>query len=81
MIDKSINFGTQNFLFVKADDAGETYDYVGYMTKKGSILLARYAKDGNSAGYCLIAGDFDTIWASKGEKTYGYPNTLVDPTI
>ena len=81
MIDKSISFGQQNFLFIKVDETDITYDYVGYMTKKGSILLARFPKDGNSAVYWLGVGDFDLIWTDKALKIYGYPNTLIDQTV
>jgi hypothetical protein len=81
MIDKSISFGQQNFLFVAIDEASPTYDYVAYMTKKGSILLARYPKDGTSALYHLGAGVFATVWAARTTKTYSLPNALTEPTV
>ena len=80
MIDKSISFGQQNFLFVAIDE-GVTYDYVAYMTKKGSILIVRYPKDGTSALYHLGAGVFATVWATRATKTYVLPNILTEPTV
>jgi hypothetical protein len=81
MIDKSIAFGQQNFLFVESNETGLVYDYVGYMTHKGSILLARFPKDGMSAKYFLCSGDFDVIFAARATKTYVYPNLLIDQTV
>lgn len=81
MVDKSLSFGQQNFLFVKSDETDVTYDFVGYMTKKGSILIARFPKDGMSALYYLGSGNFDTIWAARATKTYAYPNTLIDQNL
>lgn len=81
MLDKSISFGQQNFLFVISDETDGTYDYTGYMTKKGAILIARFPKDGMSAMYFLGSGAFATVWAARASKTYSYPNALVDPTV
>jgi hypothetical protein len=81
MVDKSISFGQQNFLFIKTSDADLTYDYVAYMTRKGSILIARFPKLGDEATYWLGKGVFATVWAAKGTLTYGLPNILVDPTV
>ena len=81
MIDKSISFGQQNFLFIKGDDTGITYDYVAYMTKKGGILIARFNKTGDTATYWLGSGVFAAIWAGKDTLEYGLPNTLVDPKV
>jgi len=81
MVDKSLSFGQQNFLFIKVDETDLVYDYVGYMTRKGTILIARFPKDGMSAKYYLGAGNFDTIFAARATKTYDYPNTLVDPNV
>jgi hypothetical protein len=81
LLDKSLNFGLQNFFFVKSDETDGTYDYVAYMTKKGSILIARYPKDGSAALYCIKTGTFTTVWASKGTYDYVVPSTLIDPNI
>lgn len=81
MIDKSISFGTQNFLFVDSSEADGTYDYVAYMTEKGSILLARFNKAGDTARYALVAGVYATIWAARATQLYDLPNILVAPTV
>jgi hypothetical protein len=81
MIDKSISFGQQNFLFVESNETDGTYDYVGYMTKRGSILLARFTKDGMVAKYFLTSGNFDTIFAARATKTYVNPNLLEDQNV
>jgi hypothetical protein len=77
MIDKSISFGQQNFLFVEVNEADITYDYVGYMTAKGTILLARFLKDGSKAKYFLGTGDFDVVFAARVTKNYTYPDELI----
>jgi hypothetical protein len=81
MIDKSINFGQQNFLFTDSSDADETYDYVAYMTTKGSILIARFNKDGSEGRYFLGAGVYATIWAARETKSYVLPNLLKDQSV
>ena len=83
MIDKSINFGQQNFLFVEVSEVDETYDYVGYQTKKGAVLIARFLKDGSSAKYWLGSGDFEDIFADRESSGYAYvyPSELIDPPV
>jgi hypothetical protein len=81
MIDKSISFGIQNFLFLTIDETDLTYNYVAYMTRKGSVLLARFTKTYNEALYWLGNGTFSTIWADRTGKTYALPSTLIDPTV
>jgi len=82
-LDKSLSFGIQNFLFCKSDETDVTYDYVGYITKKGSVLIGRYNKAGTEAKYYIEAGDFDTVFAKRAlvGTTYQYPNKLVDQKI
>lgn len=79
LIDSSIGFGLQNFLFVDSDETGETYDYVSYLTKKGSILIARFPKDGSQARYFLGTGDYNTIWGARATHTYSLPSSLRFP--
>jgi len=81
MVDKSVNFGGQNFFFVDSSDVDVTYDYVSYMTVKGSILISRFNKTGTEGRYFLGAGVYTTIWAARTAKTYGLPNTLIEPTV
>jgi len=81
LTDKSISFGQQNFMFVESNETDLTYDYVSYMTRKGSILIARYPKSGASAGYYLGSGVYATIFAARATLTYGLPNTLEDQKL
>jgi hypothetical protein len=80
-VDKSLSFGMQNFYFVKSDETGVTYNYYGYITKKGSSLIMRTNKAISEAKYYISSTAFDTVWADKANKTYVYPNALIDPTI
>jgi len=81
MVDKSLSFGQQNFLYVECSEADGTYDFVSYMTQKGSILIARFPKDGSSARYYLGKGVYATVFAARLTLTYILPNQLipVDP--
>jgi len=81
MVDKSISFGNQNFLFIKADETGLIYDYVASMTKKGSILIGCFTKDGNTALYWLGKGPFANVWAARVGLEYVLPSELKDPNI
>ena len=81
MVDKSIAFGNQNFLFVKADTTTDaTYDYVASMTKKGSILIGRFKKDDTEGLYYSAVGAFAGIWAGRAGYTYVLPTNLVEPS-
>jgi hypothetical protein len=79
--DTSLNFGMQNFLWVKEDTSDGTYDYNLFLSKKGSILILRTNKAGTEARYWIGTGDFATIDAAKGGFTYQYPNQLKDQSI
>jgi N-methylhydantoinase B/oxoprolinase/acetone carboxylase alpha subunit len=79
LIDTSISFGGQNFLFVDEITSDGTYDYVSSMTKKGSILIARYPKDGSAGRYWLGSGVYSTIIAARATYTYLLPNQLEFP--
>ena len=79
-IDSSIGFGLANFLFTDSDETSDvTYSYVSYLTKKGSVLIARYKKDDTEARYYLTRGDYDTIWAGRAGYTYVLPTQLNYP--
>ena len=81
MVDKSIQFGQQNFLFVDSSEVDGTYDYVSYQTAKGSILIARFNKTGDTARYCLTTGVYATVWAARAQKTYVLPSVLKDQDV
>jgi len=79
LIDTSLGFGLQNFLFVDENTSDGTYDYVSYMTKKGSILIARFPKDGSAGRYWLGSGVYATVFAARATYTYALPNELEFP--
>lgn len=81
IVDKSLHFGGQNFFFIKDDASDPTYEYVGYMTVAGVILMARFTQTGTVGLYWAGTGDFDTIWTNRASVAYGYPNLMKDPTI
>ena len=81
MVDKSVNFGGQNFFFVKQDTTDITYDYVASMTHKGAILISRFKKDDTEGLYWLGTGTFATVWAARATLDYVLPNVLKDPKV
>lgn len=81
LVDKGLNFGIQNFFVCAVDESDGTYNYYGYLDKKGATLIMRTNKTATSLKYFIATGDFDTLWAAKATKTYVYPNALKDPTI
>jgi hypothetical protein len=80
-VDKSLNFGFQNFFVCAQDESDGTYNYYGYTNKKGSTLIMRTNKALTSLKYWIGTGDFDTNWAAKAAKNYVYPSALHDPKI
>lgn len=81
MIDKSLFFGMQNFLFVEGDETDSEYNYYGFQDKKGAVLIVRLSKDSSSARYYIEAGDFTSIFADRYNKEYKTPVELEDPKI
>ena len=79
LIDTSLGFGLQNFLYVEENKDDATYDYVSYMTKKGSILISRFPKDGSSGRYWLGTGVYADVFAARATYTYLLPNQLEFP--
>jgi hypothetical protein len=79
IIDSGISFGLQNFLFIDSDESDGTYNYVSYMTKKGSILIGRYKKDDSEGRYWLGSGTYATVWAGRATYTYLLPTQLEYP--
>ena len=71
--DKSLSFGTQNFIFIKKDETTNvTYNYYGFMDKKGLILVMRTDKNIDSALYYVSVGNFATVFAFPALTTYTY---------
>ena len=81
MLSKSISFGLQNFIFLKSDETDGTYNYYLYEDRKGAVLIMRTNKATSDVKYFLGTGDVDTIWTAKATQTYGYPDSLIDPTV
>jgi hypothetical protein len=75
--DKSLSFGLQNFIWVKEDTSDGTYDYNGFQNLKATTVILRTNKAGTLAEYYVsYGGNFNTIWAAKGTKTYRLPVNL-----
>jgi hypothetical protein len=81
MVDKSLAFGLQNFFITAVDESDGTYNYYGYLDKKGSTLLMRTNKAVTEIRYWVGTGTFATLWAAKATKTYTTPDQLKDPNI
>lgn len=79
--DKSLQFGQQNFFFLDFSDSDGTYDFASYMNRKGTILLARFSKDGNNVRYYAIKGTYSTIWAARASYTYVTIDQLNDQSF
>ena len=77
-MDKSLSFGLQNFVFVNMDESDQVYDFIQYVTRRGTILIARYNKAGTEARYCMLGGNIDTVWAARTTLTYVYPTLCKD---
>lgn len=81
IVDKSLSFGIQNFFIVAQDETGVTYNYYGYVNKKGAILLMRTNKTATEIRYWVGTGTFATVWSAKATKSYTTPDQLTDPTV
>jgi len=81
IIDKSLSFGLQNFIFSQGNETDVTYNYYGFMNKLGSILIMRTTKDAMEAKYFIGVGVFATIWDARAAKTYVLPNELENQTF
>jgi hypothetical protein len=81
MIDKGLNFGMQNWFFLQSDDTDGTYNYYGYINRKGSILIMRTNKTTTAILYYVTDGVFATVWAARGSKTYTTPDQLKDVSV
>ena len=80
-VDKSLSFGMQNFFFFKKDQTDPTYDYYGFVDKKGAVLMMRTDKDFDSALYYITVGVPATVFAARATFTYVTPDNLRDPAI
>lgn len=78
---KSLSFGMQNFFVVAQDESDGTYNYYGYLDKKGAILLMRTNKLATEIRYWVGSGTFATVWSAKATKSYTTPDQLTDPNI
>jgi len=76
IIDRSLGFGLQNFIYSKGNESDGTYNYYGFINHLGSILIMRTDKDAMEAKYFIGKGTFDTIWTARATQTYVLPNEL-----
>jgi hypothetical protein len=85
IVDHSLHFGMQNFMFIMDDTAtgsGLDYDYVGYQNYYGVVLIVRYPKDEKSeAGYYIEVGEFATLFADRADYDYVLPKDLKCPKL
>ena len=81
MIDKSLNFGLQNYIAVAIDETDGTYNYYAFVNHRGAILIMRTNKTTTEIRYRISTGVFATAWAAKGTGTYYLPNELEDVNI
>lgn len=83
IIDRSLNFGLQNFIYVIGNEDDGTYNYYGYVNHSGSILIMRVTKDSMEAKYFISKGDFDDIWDARMDTAtvYMLPNLLENQTF
>lgn len=79
--DKSAFFGIQNYFIVDIDDTGVTYNYYGYVNRKGSVLIMQTNKATTAILYFLTTGTYSTIWAGRTGYTYVLPSALEDPEV
>ena len=80
VIDKSLHFGQQNFMF--CDTVSDTnYDYNLFMDKIGLIFVSRFKKDGTEGRYAVSNGDYATVLSGVTILTYVLPNQLKDLRI
>jgi len=78
MRNKSLHFGLSNFFTVAQDESDGTYNYYGYVDKKGSVLIMRTNKTATELRYYVTTGTFSTIWSGKAGYSYVLPNQLED---
>ena len=78
-IDSSVNFGMQNWFFVKKDETDLTYNYYGFQNHKGTVLIMRTDKNIDNALYYSVPGDFTTVFTGRAGYTYVTPVDIKQP--
>ena len=81
MIDKSLYLGQQTFLFCDIIETLPNYDYVLSVNRNGTILIARYLKDGTEGRYCIQNGNYLNTIYDLEKFEYTLPNFLNDPKV
>jgi len=51
------------------DEAGITYNYTGFLTANGTVIIMRTNKTGTEFRY-FIGNDYDVDWAARTENAY-----------
>jgi hypothetical protein len=65
-----------SYALTNLDTSNLDYDYAGYVSRTGKILLIRYNKAATEVRYYQTTGDYDTIWADRLNKTYVLPHEI-----
>lgn len=88
IVDRSLFFGNQNFLYVNQYvnvASGDDYTYVLSMDRSGEILISRFSADGNEGRYFATSGTYATIVASLHQYTidnrFVLPNQVEDQRL
>jgi len=88
IVDRSLFFGTQNFVFCNQYVnvfSGDDNTYVVSMDRSGEILIQRFSADGNEGRYYVTSGDYATIIASLHQFTidnrFVLPNQVEDQRL
>jgi len=81
IIDKSLHFGLQNYFCCAQDETDVTYNYYGYINRKGALLFMRTNKTATEIRFYSTNGDFTAKWALKATYTYLLPYELGDPIV
>jgi len=51
------------------DESGITYNYMGFVTANGTVIILRTNKAATEYRY-FIGNDYDTDWAARASKEY-----------
>jgi len=81
LVDRSLHFGLQNFMWIDEATDNETYDFNIFVNKKGTILILRTNKAGTSGRYWVGSGVVATVWGARETYTYTTPDQLDDQRV
>lgn len=73
---REIYMGNVKYHFTNSDKTGLVYDYYGFMSSSGAVLISRITKAEDESRYYLAKGTYATIWADRTTFTYVLPNAV-----